>query len=827
MAKSTKQKIIKPRILHRAHIKKDLEHIFSTPLFFVISSMGFGKTTAVREFLNKKRKIKNLWFTFDEETTEDIWTWVKFCRTVEMTNAQFGKKMFERGMPRTDLDFDYLIAEIKSIMESEVVVVLDDMHLCQSPVLSNIAERVACAGIPNLHFVIIGRSYPLMDVDDLAAQNKAYIMRQENFEFSKIESEDFFILNDAPLNESEVEELYRKTKGWTSALYLALLHYRAYGEFKNMEIGSSLMRSAVYERYNEEERRMLLVLSRLNSFTLEQAQFVTMRREVKDIITSMYESNCFVKYDPKAGVYSFHEMLRNLLREEFEKSEIDDSEIFERQGDWCLAAGNRIGAISAFSKCGDHEKVLDIMSGRYATVLMNTAPFVIAKAFKKMDLETKLSNPIGYLTYIYSYGVIIDIKKGSKMLQEAARYYSKREDLPNKDQVMGEIALIESVSAFNDLKKMFECYKRANTYFNGETSKIFNSDIIITYGIPLTLFLYHRQPGEMLQLVELVENEFEIFNHIANGCGAGYEYLVRGEYEYLVGNFEIAEVDAYKALYKARAREQYCIVLSSSFLLLRIAMSQGKVKEIEEILLQLMQEVESLGNPVLLCCYEFIVGYVYSYMGKYDQIPRWVSECLISEAKLMAPARDTGYVISAKILCERGDYLKLESMCPYLYNLYTEKHNLIGVILASIFDCICKYHTSGLEAARPVLEKALKLAEPDNCITIFAEHAYELIPILESISTPFAERIIPLAKQFVEARKICRSRRSERIPLTKRECEVMDLVMDGYTAEAISKILFVSHSTVKKHIASSYEKLGVNKKADAIAKYKKIAVKKV
>ena len=59
MGRKSEQKIIKPRILHRAHVTKDLEKIFSTPLFFVISSMGFGKTTAVRDFLNKKRTVKN------------------------------------------------------------------------------------------------------------------------------------------------------------------------------------------------------------------------------------------------------------------------------------------------------------------------------------------------------------------------------------------------------------------------------------------------------------------------------------------------------------------------------------------------------------------------------------------------------------------------------------------------------------------------------------------------------------------------------------------------------------------------------------------------
>ena len=160
----------------------------------------------------------------------------------------------------------------------------------------------------------------------------------------------------------------------------------------------------------------------------------------------------------------------------------------------------------------------------------------------------------------------------------------------------------------------------------------------------------------------------------------------------------------------------------------------------------------------------------------------------------------------------------------YVKNMFIQDYVLRKVYVKGEVSN-CKYHTSGLAEAQPLLEESLKLAEPDDCVTIFAEHAYELIPILEAIGTPFARRIIPLSKQFVEARKICRNNGGRRILLTKRECEVMDLVTEGHTAEAISKILFVSHSTVKKHIASAYDKLGVNKKADAIAKYKKMMSK--
>ena len=173
--------------------------------------------------------------------------------------------------------------------------------------------------------------------------------------------------------------------------------------------------------------------------------------------------------------------------------------------------------------------------------------------------------------------------------------------------------------------------------------------------------------------MELIEEDFEIFNHIANGCGAGYEYLARAEREYFVANFEKAEMYVYKALYKARAREQHGIVFSASFLMIRIALSKGNVKEVEEILLQLMQEAEALGNPIMLSCYEFIVGYVYSYLGRYDQIPRWLREGKVSEAKLMAPARDVGYIIVAKVMCERGDYAQTGEYVPvYVSAVYRE-----------------------------------------------------------------------------------------------------------------------------------------------------------
>lgn len=814
--------LMKPKILHRGHVKKKLEGIFTTPLFFVISGMGSGKTTAVREFLRKKRKIKYVWFSFERDMTEDIWLWVRFCKTLEKTDVQLGRRMLKYGIPQSALDMERLIHSISSVMETETVVVLDDVQLCSSKMLKGVIEKVAAANIPMLHIVLISRKEPLENAYTLVDTGKAKMMTSRNFEFSKIECEDFFILNDAPLTDTDVDILYEKTKGWASALYLALMHYMNGQSLSMMDDGEELIRTAFYNGLDDSTKHSLLILSKISNFTLDQAEYITKDRSIRSTLKRLYDYNCFTKYDEDAGTYSFHSVLKDFLSNEFEKSDIDEQMIYELQGDWYLAVGERINAISAYTMCSDNKRILEIMSEPAAVKLMNMAPNVIRQAFEKMSIYERYSNPIAYLTYIYSYSTVIDVKEGMKMLSDVKAYYEKVRDLEDRNQIFGEIALIESIGAFNDIKKMFECYERANSFFDGGTSRIFNSDVVITFGVPLTMFLYHKEPGDMKAIVELMEDRFWIFNHIANGCGAGMEDLIRAEYEYMQGNFDKAEMKAYKAVYKAQAKNQCGIILSASFLLLRMALFSGKVREVNEILMQMMEEVEKDGSQAMMACYEFILGYVFGYMGKTDLIPKWLLECDINKAKLMAPARDTAYLIMGKIACERGDYKLLDEISQKMDEIYTARHNLTGVMISKIYKSISTFHLKGMNEAAYIMKDALEIAEYDGCYVTLAENTNEIISILEVTGVPAAKTVKALAEKYLESKEVFRCSHKPVNQLTKRECEVMDLVCDGFTAEAIGKILYVSMSTVKKHTAAAYEKLGVNKKADAIAAYRKI-----
>lgn len=61
-------------------------------------------------------------------------------------------------------------------------------------------------------------------------------------------------------------------------------------------------------------------------------------------------------------------------------------------------------------------------------------------------------------------------------------------------------------------------------------------------------------------------------------------------------------------------------------------------------------------------------------------------------------------------------------------------------------------------------------------------------------------------------------------PLTRRELEVIQLITEGLSNQEIARRLMITHGTVKIHISHIYDKLGVKRRAQAIAKAKALGI---
>lgn len=67
-----------------------------------------------------------------------------------------------------------------------------------------------------------------------------------------------------------------------------------------------------------------------------------------------------------------------------------------------------------------------------------------------------------------------------------------------------------------------------------------------------------------------------------------------------------------------------------------------------------------------------------------------------------------------------------------------------------------------------------------------------------------------------DGRKTVSVEEIERYNLSKREKEIMGLLLEGYTNMEISEKLFISSSTVKKHVYNIFTKMGINSRMQLI-----------
>ncbi|MCG8485112.1 MAG: helix-turn-helix transcriptional regulator [Clostridia bacterium] len=91
--------------------------------------------------------------------------------------------------------------------------------------------------------------------------------------------------------------------------------------------------------------------------------------------------------------------------------------------------------------------------------------------------------------------------------------------------------------------------------------------------------------------------------------------------------------------------------------------------------------------------------------------------------------------------------------------------------------------------------------------------------ILNILNSHLSNRLFQVFPQGIK-NSIVKTKESddpiEEYHLTNREWEIIELVMDGFSNQEISDILFISATTVKKHLSNIFKKLNVNSRTQLI-----------
>lgn len=818
--------MINQHFLKRQRIEHELENIFRYPLTIAVAAMGYGKTTAAREFLNNNN-TDYIWLSIERDESSPQLIWDSLMRQLVRTTPELGNQLRMLGFPTDMAQLD----KIKQIIEdfaymSNIILVIDDYHFAHSPKLDKFIEHIVKANIDDFHMLILSRTIPELSVEELLLKNYCYVIKNACFEFNAEEIGSYFYLYGFQLPDKTIKKVYKMSEGWISAVYLLLQRYTETGLLDSGNSIEHLIETAVIPRYSDYEITLLKSMCLFESFTPQQAAYVTGKEGAASTILDLSESNSFIRFDERNGAFHIHNIFRNYLKKLLADHPlaVDLDTLFERSGTWCIQNGDILSGLRYYHNGKKYDLILEEFEKNSITKFYDSSPDIIQRLFDSIPNEVKYCHPIAYISYIGFYVTNVNIEVGEALLSEVAAQYQNDAELSSKmkERIFGEITLIRAYIAFNDVPIMYARFKAAHDLLEGQ-SRIANKNKIVTFGSPHILYTYYRKNANILWTVEWLEKLFPYYRDLSGGCGVGFEYQIRAEYYLETGDFEKAELYAYKAIYKARTAEQMSVIICSSLTLMRIFACKGNFEETLETLDSLYAEVEMLNSPILSSAADLCAGYIYGIKGEENGFANWLRCGDIEKSDVLYQGSGFNYIVYAKYLLLKKEYIRLEVFVEDMLLSFSLFDNRLGYLHAYIIDAAVKYKLYGYETALPFLTSALDISREDRIVLPFAEYSpyiLEMLRILNNVSEKddYLSFVIELAQRYAEQLKSYSGDKPCAVKLTERESQMMKLVTQGATNREIASELYIAEVTVRKTLTSIYRKLDVSGRTAAVKK---------
>jgi LuxR family transcriptional regulator, maltose regulon positive regulatory protein len=356
----------RPGIVSRVRLLDWLEASAATPVVALSAPAGYGKTVLAVEWARRDPR-PFVWLSIDRQDNDPAvlltYLAVGLDRVEPIDPAVLGV-LASRGASITRTVLPRLGAALAS-KALAVVVVLDDVQLLSDQQGLDAVAVVVDHLPPGSQLVVIGRGEPRLPVARWRAEGRLAELGPGELAMDPAEAGSLLAAARVELADGEVAELTRRTEGWPVALYLAALSIKAEPAASGVGLSGrerflvDYLQSELLAQLPPERVAFLTrtaVLERLSGPLCDAVLGTTGSAEM---LEGLERSNLLVvPLDRQREWYRYHQLFRELLRGELERSEPElVGELTRRAARWCQQHGLAEAAIDYAMEAGDGDLV--------------------------------------------------------------------------------------------------------------------------------------------------------------------------------------------------------------------------------------------------------------------------------------------------------------------------------------------------------------------------------------------------------------------------------------------------------------------------------------
>lgn len=824
--KRCKSLYIPQRII--VEIAKSME----SPVTLIEAPSGYGKTMAVREYLDyfMKGEIRNLWYTCLGESANAAWNGI--CLMLEQVDSRTARKLSLLGLPTND-NLAHVMIDMQEIScNQETVFVIDNYQLIQKDMPLKFLEALTHHNNLFLHFIII--SHPPSVTEDIISN--VPLMRYLDsrlFLFDKNDIQQLFLYNGISLTLDKSSEICAITEGWVAALNMYCLEYKAKGRFSICGEISNLIENTIWNRMTAREQSLLLSLSIFESFSARQICIILGTDKVPEYARNLIKRNIMVRYEDNLRGYVMHSLLREYLLQRVERycSAEEKSMLYERTGLACVAEKQYYQAAGSFYKAESYEQLMKLpLKGENLANYMGKDSDVFMMNVVE-NTPSKILYKYPKLLFVFAFELFLlgKIEYFSRMCRIISDILDFEYALESDIRMMlkGEFILLISFTKFNDIYEMSKMHREAYKILGGP-SKLIVANHAWTFGAPSVLYMFWGKSGQLAEDIKIMNECIPYYSKLAGGHGSGAGEAMSAEALFMQGDDISSESMCYKTIYMANTHKQDSIVLSAYLQLAKIAIFRGDIKAYLQAVAGIQDTINVATEQRTQYVGDLCLGFLSVLRGKTDDVKLWITDFRSIFSSLYEVATSFAHIIHLKYLLIEGGVNSRSEISGFAeaYLSLAEKLNfLFPKLYIFIILGLLNQELGMFGEAQKYIKLALDIAMPDKIYMPFAEMGKEIMPLMERVLLinkyqESARKILELAKkQEFGVSCINRQLYRDKYNLTPREQEISSLAAEGMSNADIAEKLFISVYTVKNTLKKVFIKLNI-KKRDELKKFR-------
>jgi LuxR family maltose regulon positive regulatory protein len=786
--------------------------------------------------------------------------------------------------PPTESIVTALLNEIADLPDN-FVLVLDDYHTIEAKPVGNALTFLIEHLPPQMHLVIATREDPDLPLARLRAGGQLTELRAADLRFTLSEAAEFLnkimTLN---LSGEDIAALESRTEGWIAGLQLAALSMQGHQDttrFIQSFTGShrfvlDYLVEEVLQRQSERIQTFLLRTSILERMCgpLCDAVLLDGSASGQETLEYLERGNLFtIPLDNERRWYRYHHLFADLLRQRLHQS-LSSSvgtgdaesralarELHIRASQWYEDNGLELEAFQHAAAANDVERAERLMDGKTiprhfrggVTPMLDWLDSLPASV---MDARPSLWWRHAALLLINGQTIGVGEKLQSAEDAIAATLRGAEPDEQTRN-LLGQIASARATLALTryDVETMLAQSRRALEYLH--TSSLFTRSAAHwtlgyayllqgdrtaarqalteavslgqAYGSIFTTILATIGLGNVQEGDIQLHQAAETYRHVLQLAGdqpqqiIGEAHLGLARLLYEWNDLDAAERHTEQSLQLARQYENFIdrFVISEVFLA-RLKLARGDVTEASAILAKVDQSVRQ-----------------YNFVHRMPEVAAAQVLTLLRQGRPEAVAAAAHLAQThhlplsrARVYLAQGDSSAALAALE-TYRQHVEARNWQDERLKTmVLQAVAHQAHGEKDKAVERLGEALALAEPSGFIRIFVD---EGIPMARLLSEASARGIMPdYVARLLAVFESDGPKREDKSslpsamrliePLSPRELQILHLIAQGLSNDEIGKRLYLALDTVKGHNRKIFDKLGVQRRTEAVARARELGL---